>query len=147
MVAAWNDPDSATGFGNPAASAGGTTTISGLPFAPGLVIGYTLSDVPSGTQSTGGLGAAGFYVAMQGFQWCAVIDGSGTRGAFQSFQRGFCDTVSGTDVHAGTIELTEDGFIMTTVEDDVGNHNTTWQAFGHPQLANWIPHIYRRLTA
>lgn len=143
MVLAWSDPDSDTRFMTPAASVAGTTVISGIPFEPGLLLGYTISDLSRGG-GTGGLGAAGFSIATPDFQWCAVVDGSGTRGAFQSFQRGFCDTVDGAGIHAGTIEITDDGWIATTTEADVSQHLTTWQAFGHPRLAQWIPHIYRR---
>jgi hypothetical protein len=145
MVIAWNDEDSETGFATPGSSVGNTTTVSGLPFEPGLLIGYTLSSIASGG-GTGGIGAAGFYVVTQDIQWCATVQGSGSPGAFQSFQRGFCDTVAGTDVHAGTVELTQDGFVMTTVEDDATVHGTVWQVFGHPRRASWIPHIYRRTS-
>lgn len=143
MVVAWNDPDSTTGFVTPATSQGGTASQGSLGFEPGLVIGYTISDETPGS-GTGGRGAAGFYVATsEGFQWCATVDGSSSYGAFQSFQRGFCDAVNGTSVHAGTIEMDPDGFTMTTEEDDIAAEQTTWQAFGHPQKRGWIPQIVR----
>lgn len=142
MVVAWDDEDSETGFKTPAASAAGTATKTGLPFAPGLLLGYTISDEPSGPGTTS-RGAAGFSVVTPDFQWCATVDGV-DRGAFQSFQRGFCDVVHNSDLHAGTVELTSDGFVMTTVEDDVSPVSTLWHAFGHPDSTPWIPHVYRR---
>jgi hypothetical protein len=143
MIVAWDDEDSETGAATPPANTGNTTTVSGLPFPPGLVIGYSISDEPDG-QGTGGRGAAGFSVATADFQWSAVVDGV-DRGAFQSFQRGFTDCVHNTDVHAGTIELTTDGFIMTTEEDSASAGSWIWHAFGHPAPFLWIPHIYRRV--
>jgi hypothetical protein len=85
-------------------------------------------------------------VVTPDFQWCATVDGKSSQGAFQSFQRGFADRVSGASVHAGTIELTDDGFVMTTEEDDLTPVSTVWHAFGHPQrVLKWIPQIYRRI--
>lgn len=145
MIVVWNDEDSANGYKTPAASAGGTSVQTGLTFEPGLLIGYSLSDEVSGTQVTGGPGAAGFFVVTPDFQWCALVDGTPANGAFQSFQRGFCDHVDTADVHAGTIALTEDGFVMTTVEDALSQQQITWHAFGHPAKRGWIPQIVRYL--
>lgn len=145
MVVIWDDEDSQTGNNTPATSQGNTTTVTGLPFEPGLLITYTISDEPSG-QGTGGRGAAGMSVVTPKFQWCATIDGHSSQGAFQSFQRGFADVVNGSSVHAGTVELTDDGFIMTTEEDDVSPVPIVWHAFGHPLSGVWIPQIYRRVV-
>lgn len=144
MLVAWDDPDSTTGFATPAAAAAGTATVSGLSFEPGLLLGYSISDEKIGAD-TGGKGAAGFFVVTPDFQWCALVDGTSSAGAFQSFQRGFCDVVNGTDLHAGTVALTPDGFVMTTAEDDVAQKAVAWQAFGHPVAAPWIPQQYRRI--
>lgn len=143
MVVVWDDEDNATGLNTPATSEGGTTVRSGLSFAPGLLIGYTISDEPPG-QGTGSRGAIGMSVVTPDFQWCATVDGKTAQGAFQSFQRGFADRVSGASVHAGTVELTDDGFVMTTEEDDITPVSTVWHAFGHPEEQRlWVPHIYR----
>jgi hypothetical protein len=117
-----------------------------LPFAPGLVIGYSISDEPGGQSSGSARGAVGFSVVTRSFQWTALSDGASSRGAFQSFQRGFADVVNGTNVHAGTIDLTSDGFVMTTEEDDVSPASWVWHAFGHPSptTSGWIPQSYRR---
>ena len=145
MVVVWDDEDSTTGRLTPATSQGGTVTVSGLPFEPGLVIGYSISDEPQG-QSTGGRGAIGFSVVTPKFQWTALVDGHSSQGAFQSFQRGVADVVNSTNVHAGTIELTDDGFIVTTEEDDVSPASWVWHAFGHPNRGGWLPQIYRRVV-
>lgn len=146
MVTVWDDEDNQTGRLTPGEATDDTATVSGLPFAPGLVIGYTISDEPTEQGSGSTRGAVGFSVATPDYQWCAIVDGGGTRGSFQSFQRGFADTVSGTTVHAGTIELTDDGFILTTEEDDVAANEWVWHAFGHPErIVMWVPHIYRRV--
>jgi hypothetical protein len=142
IAALWDDEDNATGRNTPATSQGCTTTKSGLPFAPGLVLFYGISNEPSG-QGSGSRGAVGFGVVTPDFQWCATIDGKSSQGAFQSFQRGFADVVNGTLIHAGTVALTADGFVMTTEEDDVSSVNMVWHAFGHPETAPWIPQIYR----
>lgn len=145
MVVAWDDEDSRTRRNTPATSQGGTTTQTGIPFEPGLLVGYTISDEPDG-QGTGGRGAIGLSVVADGFQWCATVDGKSSQGAFQSFQRGFADVVNGTSVHAGTVELTEDGYILTTEEDDVAAKPVVFHIFGHPlREFLWIPQIYRRL--
>ena len=143
MLVMWDDSDSITGRLTPGAATGNTATVSGLPFAPGLVIGYSISDEPQ-QQGTGGRGAVGFSVVADGFQWTALVDGVSSRGAFQSFQRGVCDAVNGTSVHAGTVTLTADGFVVTTEEDDTTAQSWVWHAFGHPErLVAWIPKIAR----
>jgi hypothetical protein len=115
-----------------------------LPFAPGLVLGYTISDEPDDS-TTSARGAIGFSVATPDFQWCAVVDGF-DRGSFQSFQRGMVDAVHNTDVHAGTVDLTQDGFVVTTAEDDITEAAWVWHAFGFPErVVRWVPQIYRRL--
>lgn len=143
MIVAWDDEDTITGRITPGAAQGNTATVSGLSFEPGLVIGYSISDEPQG-QSTGGRGAVGFSVITNDFQWTALVDGVSSRGSFQSFQRGVCDRVSGTSVHAGTVALTGSGFVITTEEDDIGASSWVWHAFGHPfQPVSWIPQIWR----
>ncbi len=117
--------------------------MSGLPFPPGLVLGYSLSDEPPGQSSGSARGAVGFSVITPDFQWSALVDGF-DRGAFQSFQRGMSDVVHNTSVHAGTVALTADGFVVTTEEDDVSPQPWNWHAFGHPTKSFlWTPHIYR----
>jgi len=143
VAVTWEDEDSQTGRLTPATSTGGTVSVTGLPFAPGLVLGYSISDEPQGQASGATRGAVGFSVVTESFQWAALADGVSSRGAFQSFQRGFVDCVNGSNVHAGTIELTPDGFILTTEEDDVAPASWVWHAFGHPLVARWIPKIYR----
>lgn len=146
MLVVWDDEDNQTGRLTPGTSQGNTATVSGLPFAPGLLIGYSISDEPPG-QNTGGRGAVGFSVVAPGFQWTALVDGNSSYGAFQSFQRGVADVVDGTSVHAATIDLTNDGFVVTTEEDDVSPATWVWHAFGHPtRVLSWIPHIYRRVV-
>jgi hypothetical protein len=146
MVVAWDDEDSRTGRLTPATSEGGTVTVTGLPFAPALVIFYTLSDEPpilgsNAGGATGGRSGAGFGVVADDFQWCATADGIASRGAFQSFQRGLATVVNGSSVHATTVALTDDGFVMTTQEDDVAPASIIWHAFGHPKPE--LPVIYR----
>jgi hypothetical protein len=141
MIVAWDDEDSRTGAVTLPTSQGNTFTVNSLPFAPGLVIGYSISDEPDG-QGTGGRGAAGFSVATPDFQWSALVDGV-SRGSFQSFQRGFTDCVHNTDVHAGTLEVTTNGFVMTTEEDSASAGSWIWHAFGHPASFPWIPKLYR----
>jgi hypothetical protein len=146
MIVAWDDEDSATGGVTLPDNEDDTATVSGLPFAPGLLLGYSISDEPDAFANYGGgngRGANGFSVVTPDFQWCALVDGVSSAGAYQSFQRGFCDRVSGSSVHAGTVELTADGCVMTTVEDDLDVGSFIWHAFGHPASAPWIPKLYR----
>jgi hypothetical protein len=144
MVVAWEDENSRTGRVTPPASVGGQTTIS-LPFKPGLVIGYTISNEPSG-QGTGSRGAGGFGVASKTFQWAGVIDGVSSRGSFQSFARGFADAISGTAVHAGTVELLSNGFRLTTTEAGITPSSWVWHAFGEVRPGIWLPSVYRRVV-
>lgn len=145
-VVVWEDEDTRTGRLTPDDTQGGTVTVSGLPFRPGLVIGYSISDEPQGL-GTGGRGALGFSVATPTFQWTALCDGSSNQGSFQSFQRGMSSVVNGTDILAGTVTLTSDGFIVTTEEDTASPADWVWHVFGHPdRILKWIPHIYRRIT-
>jgi hypothetical protein len=143
MLLFWDDEANHCNQAIPGLTTGQTATVSGLPFAPGLVITYTISNHAS-VQGTGSVGAIGFSVATPDFQWAATVDGV-NQGAFQSFQRGFVDVVQNTDVHAGTIDLTPDGFVMTTAEDTAPRTSVAWHAFGHPSGA-WLPTIdrYRR---
>lgn len=144
MVVAWDDEDSMTGFMTTPDNATDTTTLTGLPFAPGMVTGYTISDEPTGG-TTFLHGAVGFSVVTPDFQWCAIVDGVSSQGAYQSFSKGWADNVSGTSVHAGTMDLTSDGFILTTVEDSLPIGQWVYHAFGHPeQFPVWIPQSYRR---
>lgn len=145
MFVFWDDEDSQTGRLTPGQNTGDTVTVSGLPFAPGLVIGYSIADEPqSGGSGSPVRGAVGMSAATADLQWAAMVNAN-TRGSYQSFQRGFVDHCDGTSVHAGTIELTLDGFVLTTEEDDLTAQSWVWHAFGHPDRVNaWIPHIYRR---
>lgn len=142
MVLAWNDEDSYRGFQATPDNTGDTELVSGLPFDPGLVVGYNMGIEPSGQGSGSSPGSVGFSVVTRDFQWSALAIRD--IGAIQSFQRGFIDNVDATDYHAGTIELLGGGFLMTADED--GLDPTTWiyHAFGHPESASWLPHIYRR---
>lgn len=142
FVVVWDDEDGAAGRLTPGGTTGNTSTVSGLAFAPGLVLGYSISNEPQ-ERGIGGRGAIGFSVITPDFQWTALIDGVSSRGSFQSFQRGVASTVSGTSVHASTVELTADGFVVTTEEDDVAPSSWVWHAFGHPELVAWIPKIVR----
>ena len=146
MVVVWDDEDSATGRVTPAQNTGDTVTVSGLSFAPGLVIGYSISDEPDG-QSSGSpvRGAVQLSVQTKDFQWAGIVDDN-SQSAYQTLNRGFIDTIDGSDLHAGTIELTQDGFILTTEEDAATANDWVWHAFGHPdQIVMWVPHIYRRV--
>jgi hypothetical protein len=145
MFVAWDNEDNQTGRLTPGQNQGATQTVSGLPFAPGLVIGYTISNEPTG-QGTGGRNAVGLSVASsEGLQWAALIDPFTSRGEYQSFQRGFIDCVTDTTVHAGTIEFTDDGFVLHTEEDTATAQSWVWHAFGYPaHLVRWIPTLYRR---
>lgn len=143
MTVWWDDEDSRCFFQSPSQSTGATSTKTGLPFEPGLLLGYTISNEPQGMDVL--RGAIGFSVVTADFQWCATVDGVSSQGAFQSFQRGIADCVNGTNVHAATIELTSDGFVMTTEEDDATADTALWHAFGHPWIPEgiWRPQIYR----
>lgn len=139
----WDDEDTQTGRLTPGTTTNDTYTVSGLPFAPGLVIGYSIGNEPQG-QGNGGRGAVGFSVIADGFQWSALLDGIDARGSCQSFQRGLIDNVNGSTYHACTVALTDDGFVVTTQEDDRLPMSWVWHAFGHPeQLLAWIPKITR----
>lgn len=144
MVVAFDDTDNWAGFVDPATSVGGTSAKTGLLFAPALLLGYTLSNEPDG-QGTGSRGGVGLSVVTPDMQWCATIDGGpdGNQGAYQSLQRGFCDAVSGTNVHAGTVELTSDGFVLTTDLNNTTKDTQTWHAFGHAKKPMWIPQMSR----
>jgi hypothetical protein len=153
MIVAWDDQDSDADNITPAASVDGTATVSGLTFAPGLVLGYSTSNEADG-QGTGALGALGFSVITPDFQWSALVEeydagyttfGTG-RGALQSFTNGVIDAIDDADYHAATVELTDDGFVLTTTVADISPDDWGWHAFGHPvKSAVWIPQIYRRL--
>ena len=146
MVLVWDDEHNRCVSQTPAQAAAATSVRAGLPFAPSLLIGYTISDEPPGQAGTGGRGAIGMSVVAPGFQWCATADGHSAVGAFQSFERGFCDAVSGTNVHAGSVVLTDDGFVLTTQQDTTTLAPVVWHAFGQPLVgAAWIPQIYRRI--
>jgi hypothetical protein len=138
-VFAFFDAESRTGYNVPAAGAGDESTHVGLPFTPGLLIGYSMSDEPR-NQGTGGRGAIGLSFATRTFQWAATIDGV-NRGAFQSFDRGFCDVVHDSSVHAGRIKLTSDGFVATTVEDAATPQSWLWHAFEGAPV--WLPQVHR----
>lgn len=147
VVGMWDDYDTITGRLTPPASVAGSTTVT-LPFEPGLVIGYSISNEPTQQGSGSVRGAVGFSVATPDFQWCALIDGFSSRGSYQSFQRGFVDRVDGTSVHAGeiTFPLNEPEFVLTTDVASTSPSTWVWHAFGHPTPEfMWIPHFYRRV--
>jgi len=146
MAMVWDDEDSTTGFLTLATSSGGVATVAGLPFPPGLVLGYSLSNEPAG-QNTGARGAIGFSVVTEDFQWAALVDVGAPgyqpdKGSFQSFQRGAVDCVHNSTVHDGSMVLTDDGFEVTTEEDSAAPGLWIWHAFGHP-TGGWIPSLYR----
>ncbi len=145
MFVAWDDEASATGRLTPETSPPDTVTVSGLPFSPGLVTGYSISNEPQG-QGTGGRGAIGFSVLAENFQWAATVDGV-SRGAYQSFSETVVDSVDAADVHAASGQLTNDGFILTTdVNTGISPESWVWHAFGSPDRRQiWVPHIYRRV--
>lgn len=147
MVVMWDDSSSQTGKQTLTPDNNGDTATVTTPFAPGLVLGYSVSDEPNGQNSGSTRGAVGLSVAVEGFQWSAIIDGASSFGAFQSFQRGFADGVSGTNVHAGSITLQPTGFVMETEVDTMAPQPWVWHAFGHPtRRPAWIPQIYRRVV-
>lgn len=127
MIAAWDDELSTAGSRTPAAANGDQSVVSGLPFAPAMVIAYCYGHSGAG-QGTGGThGHVGFSVIGEDFQWSALIDAN----PVQSFQRGFIDNADGiSSWHGGTVELTDDGFIMTTDEDSASPQSWVWHAFG-----------------
>src|SRR4029077_4706198 len=93
MGVVWDDEDSRTGrVANPSDTIDGTATVSGLPFAPGLVIGYCISNEPDAQGSGAVRGGLGMAVITPDFQWSAVTDVYSSRGVWQSFQRGFVTT-------------------------------------------------------
>jgi hypothetical protein len=147
MIVAWDDEDSRRGGDSTPDNEDDTVAVTGLPFAPGLLMGYSISNEPSGSGSGFAPGAAGLSVVTPDFQWAALVDGWSSSGAFQSFQRGFVDNVDGSQVHAGTIQLTSDGFVMTTEEDDLAPASWAWHAFGHPTPPRRKQQIYRRVIA
>jgi hypothetical protein len=157
MSMGWNDDVSDAGFSTPPANVDDEATIAVdgtvfglLPFAPGLLLSYSISDEPD-EQSIGVRGAGGFGVVAPDFQWCALIDnhaadGSYSRSSYMSFSNGFADTISSAGVHAGQIELLDDGFKMTTKVASIASANHwLWHAFGYPITAGWFPQIYRRV--
>lgn len=150
MAMFWDDPDAAAGYATPDAAAAGVVSVP-LPFDPGLVLGYSVSDEPR-AQGTGGRGAVGF--AVVGFdvdgnpwQWGALVDRINP-GAIQSFAK-VPNVVHDSAVESFAVDLVTRGFDMTTV--DVGASPVSWlyQAFGHPQPpppeGAWLPQIYRRV--
>lgn len=150
MIVAWDDDDSATGGLSIGSSIGDIEDVTGLPFAPGLVLGYSASNEAPG-QGTGALGALGFSVITPDFQWAALVEaydpgyttfGTG-RGSIQSFANGIIPAIDDTAYCAATVELTDDGFVATTTVDDIPTGAWVWHAFGHPQLNQWIPRMYR----
>lgn len=152
MIVAWDDNDSATGALSIGGSVGDTATVSGLSFAPGLVLGYSVSNEAPG-QGTGALGALGFTVVTTDFQWSALLEerdpgyttfGTGL-GSIQSYANGIIPAIDDTAYCAAAVELTDDGFIATTTVDDIATGEWVWHAFGHPRTAAWIPSIYRRI--
>lgn len=146
MLLAWNDEDSATGFATIPSNVDDETTVS-LPFAPGLVIGYSISDEPAG-QGTGSRGAGGMSIVTADASFAALIDGVSTRGSFQSRSLGFCDRVTAAGAHGGTIELLPDGFKMKTTVAGVSPGSWMYHAFGHPApTAIGLPQIYRRVRS
>lgn len=152
MIVAWDDNDSAASGHTLNSSLGGTSAVTGLPFAPGLVVGYSVSNEAPG-QGTGARGALGFSVISSDFQWAALVEeyfpgyttfGTG-RGAIQSFTNGIIQAIDDASYVAGTVALTDDGFVSTTTVNDITPGAWTWQAFGHPKVFSWLPHIYRRI--
>ncbi len=143
MWMAWDDQDSLASRSVPATASGDSVTVTGLPFKPGLVIFYSISNQPQ-VQGTGGIGAAGFGILHEDLQWSAICDGP-TTAAFQSTQRCLSDVVSGSTVHACTGVITDDGFTLTTHQDSVAPASVVWHAFGHPLRGAWIPHYYRAI--
>jgi len=154
MSMGWDDDVSGAGYINPMPAAvddEAEVFVDGarfgeLPFAPGLILSYSISDEPD-EQGVGVRGAAGFGVATKDFQWSALVDGI-DRGSYQSFSRGFTDTVSPSGAHAGEIELTETGFkAKTTLASIASANHWLWHAFGHPKRVAWSPSIYRRVRS
>lgn len=151
MVMIWDDPDNRTGTTVPEDATSGVVSVS-LPFDPGLVIGYSVSDEPH-QQGTGGHGAAGFSVS--GFdsegvpvQWGALIDRI-DQSAYQSFTKIPSVVTDAPAVRTLTCDLMEAGFNITTVDDDVSAETWLWHAFGHPFVpsnASWVPQLYRRVS-
>jgi len=147
MAVAWDDEVSDAGFTTPPANVDDETTVAvdgtrfgETPFPPGLVLSYSISNEPD-DQGEGPHGAGGFGVATPDFQWSALVD-SIDRGSYQSFSNGYADTVSSSGVHAGEIELLEDGFKMTTTVASISSANHwLWHAFGYPDT--FLPQIYR----
>jgi hypothetical protein len=150
MAMFWDDDDAAAGYATPDAVAGNVVS-EPLPFDPGLVLGYSVSDEPR-AQGTGGRGAAGFSVVGfdadgNPFQWGALVDRINP-GAIQSFAK-VPNIVHDTSLQSMSVELVSHGFEMTTVDADVSPVSWLYQAFGHPLplLAGaWIPGIYRRIV-
>ena len=152
MIVAWDDNDSATGEFSIGAAVDDTASVTGLPFAPGLVIGYSASNEPPG-QGTGARGALGFSVITPDFQWSALVEsyfpgyttfGTG-RGSIQSYANGIIPAIDDTAYCAASVELTDDGFVATTTVDDIGTGAWVWHAFGFPKKGGWVPQIYRRV--
>lgn len=153
MIVAWDDEDTDADNLTPGASVGNQVTVT-LPFAPGLVLGYSASNEPQG-QGTGANGAIGLSVITPEFQWSALVEenhpgyttfGTG-RGAIQSFTRGAIDAIDNASIHAASVELTDTGFTLTTTDAAISPADWGWQAFGHPQRSPvWLPQSYRFLT-
>lgn len=143
MWLAWDDQDAQCGRSTPATASGNSVTVSGLPFKPGLVLYYVISNQPQ-VQGTGGIGAAGFGVLHEDLQWTVVCDGPSTS-AFQSRQRCTADVVNGANVHACSGAITDDGFTLTTHQDAVAPASVVWHAFGHPLRGAWVPQYYREI--
>lgn len=151
MAMFWDDDDAAAGYAVPDATPGNIVSKS-LPFDPGLVLGYSVSDEPR-AQGTGGRGAAGFAVVGfdadgNPFQWGALVDRINP-GAIQSFAK-VPNVVHDTSLQSMSVELVSRAFEMTTVDAAVSPVSWLYQAFGHPipppSAGAWIPGIYRRIV-
>lgn len=138
------DEISRIGMAAPSAVAGGVVAVP-VPFSPAALIGYSIGNHAS-QQGTGGIGACGFSVVTDDFQWCALVDGSvsGGRAAFQSYAVGCCAAVSTTQKTTADVTLGELAFEMETVDNGLGSVSWMYHAFKGPR-GGWIPQVYRRV--
>lgn len=79
------------------------------------ILTFTLSNAPQGLNNNAG-GAAGFCVATEDFQACALVDAMDSRGAYQSNTKGWISFVDASSVRAGTVTFDSNDVILETVD-------------------------------
>lgn len=128
-------------FSAPGLNVGDIVTIN-PGFTPNLVLFYTISNEPTGL-GIGGRGAMGLGMLTDSDQWACTINGT-TYGAWLSRDACVVDQVNTGGAHVARGDIIPNGFTLETTEAGLGNASIIWHAFGFPEGASWMPHIYRR---